>query len=294
MKTNGKQSSEAPACPHARSSGSHAIDHAAALRAELEAPIRNKLLGCEVGRGELDYEVYLKTSALLSLQHPTNELVIPEELMFQVVHQTQELWMKLFAHEAVVLVAELDDDALPRAAMTLERMTRIAQTMGTDIRVLDTLTPAKFLAIRRHLGDGSGQQSPGFNKIMVLATGLERALARLLARHRTTLEEVYSETAPHPGLLMICEKLVDLDELYQQWLVAHYHLVRRTMGVDRTVHALDGLPSRVLVGRMTKPLIAPLWDVRVTLTNRWTRAGGHAPGAPRCPFAQQDAVSREG
>jgi tryptophan 2,3-dioxygenase len=220
--------------------------------------------------------------------------VIPEELMFQVVHQTQELWMKLFAHEAVVLVAELDDDALPRAAMTLERMTRIAQTMGTDIRVLDTLTPAKFLAIRRHLGDGSGQQSPGFNKIMVLATGLERALARLLARHRTTLEEVYSETAPHPGLLMICEKLVDLDELYQQWLVAHYHLVRRTMGVDRTVHALDGLPSRVLVGRMTKPLIAPLWDVRVTLTNRWTRAGGHAPGAPRCPFAQQDAVSREG
>jgi tryptophan 2,3-dioxygenase len=93
---------------------------------------------------------------------------------------------------------------------------------------------------------------------------------------------------------MVCEKLVDLDELYQQWLVAHYHLVRRTMGVDRTVHALDGLPSRVLVGRMTKPLIPSLWDVRVTLTNRWTRAGGHVPGAARCPFSPQESASQEG
>jgi len=293
MKTRAEPVTEL-ACPQAKGSGTRAIDHAAALRAELEAPIHNKMLDREVGRGELDYEVYLRTRELLALQNRPNELVIPDELMFQVVHQTQELWMKLLSHEAVNLVAALDEDELGRAVLTLERMVRVLESMRTDIRVLDTLPPAKFLAIRRHLGDGSGQQSPGFNQLMVFAAGLERALSRLLGRRQATLEDVYGEAGAQPDLLMICEKLVDFDELYQQWLVAHYHLVRRTMGVDRTVNALDGLPSRVLVGRMTKPLLPALWEIRVTLTNRWSRAGGHAPGAPRCPFSGRESAGREG
>ena len=50
-------------------------DAAASLRKVLEDPIYNKTLRKEVGRGELDYEVYLRTRELLALQTPVNELV---------------------------------------------------------------------------------------------------------------------------------------------------------------------------------------------------------------------------
>ena len=43
---------------------------AVALRRALEDPIYNKTLRKEVGRGELDYEVYLRTRELLALQTP--------------------------------------------------------------------------------------------------------------------------------------------------------------------------------------------------------------------------------
>ena len=75
-------------------------------------PIYNKTLRKEVGRGELDYEVYLRTRELLALQTPTSELVVPDELLFQIQHQTQELWMKCAAYEAANLVEHLDSEAI--------------------------------------------------------------------------------------------------------------------------------------------------------------------------------------
>jgi len=72
---------------------------AAELRKTLEVPIYNKTLRRDVGRGELDYEVYLHTRELLALQTPRDALVVPDELVFQVLHQTQELWLKCVAFE---------------------------------------------------------------------------------------------------------------------------------------------------------------------------------------------------
>ena len=75
---------------------------AAALRRTLADPIYNRTLRKEVGRGELDYEVYLRTRELLALQTPSHELVAPDELLFQVMHQTQELWLKCAAFDVIV------------------------------------------------------------------------------------------------------------------------------------------------------------------------------------------------
>jgi len=62
-------------------------------------PFWNPVIRRWVGRGELDYEIYVRTSELLSLQTATEELSRQEELSFQIVHQTQELWLKLAAFE---------------------------------------------------------------------------------------------------------------------------------------------------------------------------------------------------
>jgi tryptophan 2,3-dioxygenase len=266
--------------------------YAAKLRLELEAPLFNPLLKKWVGRGELDYEVYLKTPVLLSLQAAEGERVAHDELLFQVVHQAQELWLKLASREAVEVVAELDGGALWGASARLERIHRVLRSMAAELRVLETMTPDTYQVIRRSLGNGSGQESPGYNMLRHAAGGLEAALERLLARRGVALKAVYTAGGPE-DLKRLCEQLVDVDEAFQDWLYAHYQLVRRTIGVDRSVKALDGLPTQVLAGRMTLPLFRELWDVRVELTAAWKREGGVAPGAQRdgCMHAAPDTYA---
>lgn len=120
---------------------------------------------------------------------------------------------------------------------------------------------------------------PGFNAVRVAAAYVVGALDRLLARRDVPLAQVYG--AAHPQLKRICEQLLDLDEGYQSWLVGHYQLVRRTIGVGREIKALDGMSTQVLVARMTQPLFRALWTVRGRLTAGWQREGGFAPGADR-------------
>ena len=81
----------------------------------------NPLLKKWVGKGELDYEVYIKTGTLLHLQTPSEELVHHDKLLFQVTHQAQGLWLKLISQEAVKVVAEMDGDVLWAATGRLER-----------------------------------------------------------------------------------------------------------------------------------------------------------------------------
>ncbi|MCY1073897.1 tryptophan 2,3-dioxygenase family protein [Archangium lansingense] len=259
----------------------HPYSYAERLRRQLQGPWLNPLLKKWVGRGELDYEKYVRTPELLALQTPPEERVSDDELLFQVAHQTQELWLKLLSHESVEAVSELDRDALWEASARLERMLRVARCMASELGVLETLTPDTYQVIRRSLGNGSGQESPGYNAVRMAAEGLEGALERLLQRRGVTLVALYTGPAVAADLKRLCEQLVDYDEAFQNWLYAHFQLVRRTIGVDATVKALDGLPTRVLSGRMTKPLFPALWQVRVELTACWRREGGYAPGAPR-------------
>ena len=252
------------------------------LRERMARPLYNRILKQWVGRGELEYEIYLKTDTLLALQYPPEQLVLPEELMFQIVHQAQELWLKLLCEEGIALCEDLDRDDLWKASGRIERMIRIQQTLAHEMRVLSTLTPQEFQIIRRSLGTGSGQESPGFNRLTsVLADGMEETLQRLCTRRGLTLADVYGEPTPAPDLLRICEQLVDLDQAFQEWLLDHFLLVRRTIGVDRSVQALDGFPTHALLTRALQPLIRSLWEVRIEMTKRWAPGGGYPVGADR-------------
>jgi kynureninase len=256
-------------------------NEAAALRRTLEVPIYNKILHKEVGRGELDYEVYVRTRELLALQTPADELAIPDELIFQVMHQTQELWLKCAVFEAANLVEGLDGDVLFSALESLDRVVLLADVLRDQIRVLATLSPSRFQIIRRSLGNGSGLESPGYNQLLAAAAAAAGAFDRLIARRGTTLLDVYQSPDLHADLHRIAERFIDWDSRFQAWLVEHFMLVRRTIGIDKAVRALDGFPTVALGARMTKPLFPELWDVRVEMTRSWSREGGYAPGEPR-------------
>lgn len=251
------------------------------LRQALEQPIYNPILKRNVGEGDLDYERYLRTVELLSLQTPRQQLSVPEELMFQVVHQTQELWLKLMAQEVADCVEALDSGSLWRASEILARSQRIFGVLIQSMAVIDTLTPDAYQVIRRNLGDGSGQESYGYNAVRLAAKALEAAFDRLLEREKIGLTDLYTLDTAWPDVKRIAEQLLDFDEGFQGWLVAHFQLVRRTIGVGKTVRSLDGVSTQILVGRMIQPLFPRLWDVRVEMTATWKREGGYAPGAER-------------
>ena len=132
-----------------------------ALQRSIEGTVFNSTLRKNVGEGVLDYEVYLNTNELLALQTPFAALSAPDELLFQVVHQTQELWMKQLTFEAVNLVRAMDGAKFPAIVATLHRMLVIARGLGDQIRILQTMPPDVFQVVRRQLGNGSGLGGSG-------------------------------------------------------------------------------------------------------------------------------------
>ena len=77
------------------------------------------------GRGASDYERYLRTDELLSLQKTPEERVHHDELLFQTVHQSSELWLK-FATTEVDEAARLLERRPAGAAVRLLRRAVLA------------------------------------------------------------------------------------------------------------------------------------------------------------------------
>lgn len=251
------------------------------LRIALEGPVLNTTLRKNVGEGKLDYEVYLKTQTLLGLQTEYEALSVPDELLFQVVHQSQELWMKQIGVDSVELVRALDADKLSPALAQLHRMFLIARSLNDQMRILQTMPPDVFQVVRRQLGNGSGLESPGYTRFGLAGKAVWEAFERWCARREMRPIDIYLEPQRSPESHRLAEAMLDLDESIQMWLVGHYMLVRRTIGVAKSVKALDGFPTVLLATRMTRPLFPVLWDIRVEMTETWNREGGYAPGAER-------------
>src|ERR1700752_3881986 len=74
------------------------------------------------GSAASDYERYLRTDELLSLQKPPEERVHRDELLFQTVHQSSELWLKLAVAEVEAATCRIDSDDLAEAARLLRRV----------------------------------------------------------------------------------------------------------------------------------------------------------------------------
>jgi len=61
------------------------------------------------GPGASDYERYLRTDELLALQKSPDERTHPDELLFQTVHKSSELWLKLGTSEVARATAHVRD-----------------------------------------------------------------------------------------------------------------------------------------------------------------------------------------
>jgi tryptophan 2,3-dioxygenase len=105
----------------------------------------------------MSYGDYLGLGDLLSCQHARSGE--HDELLFIIIHQSSELWMKLCLHELAAAREQIRRDDLGPAFKMIARVARIQAQLIQGWDVLSTMTPADYSRIRPHLGQSSGFQS---------------------------------------------------------------------------------------------------------------------------------------
>ena len=105
----------------------------------------------------MSYGDYLGLDTLLSAQRPRSDE--HDELLFIIIHQASELWLKLSIHELAAARQHIRDDDLGPAFKMIARVSRIQGQLIQSWDVLGTMTPSDYHALRPHLGQSSGFQS---------------------------------------------------------------------------------------------------------------------------------------
>ena len=121
---------------------------------------------------DMTYGQYLTLDPLLSAQHPISDH--HDELLFIIIHQTKELWLKQTIHELKLARDLIRADKLIEVHKNLSRVSRIQAVMTLSWDVLSTLTPTDYLTFRGVLGTSSGFQSAQFREVEFLL-GLKEA-----------------------------------------------------------------------------------------------------------------------
>lgn len=114
----------------------------------------------------LSYARHLQIEQLLSAQVPVSDK--PDEMLFIIMHQTMELWIKLILHEARLAIAAIRSDEVDHAIKCLDRIATVQRHMINSWEVLATLTPHDYLTFRGYLRKASGFQSYQYRELEFL------------------------------------------------------------------------------------------------------------------------------
>lgn len=109
------------------------------------------------------YAGYLALDTLLAAQHPVSRT--HDELLFIIIHQTKELWLKQIISELALAKPLIRAGALIEAYKSLARVSRIQSVMTLSWDVLATMTPSDYSSFREVLGGSSGFQSDQFRTV---------------------------------------------------------------------------------------------------------------------------------
>ena len=124
----------------------------AATRVDLSDEAVHWDLGSSLSYGEyLRLDRLLDAQKLLSTEH--------DEMLFIIVHQVSELWMRLMLHELHAVIACVRRDNLDPSFKMLDRIGRVQAQLLAVWEVLSTMTPADYSSFRNLLGRSSGFQS---------------------------------------------------------------------------------------------------------------------------------------
>ncbi len=248
----------------------------------------------------MTYADYLKLDQLLTAQDPKSNL--HDEMLFIVIHQTKELWMKEMLHELRLAIELVNSDRFAQAYKAMARISRIQAVMTLSWDVLSTLTPVDYMKFRHVLGTSSGFQSAQFREIEFRLGlknpafidhydegTLERASLEAAIREPSLREsaigalqragfevddgseesiaaawlQVYRDAERWFELYELAEKLVDIDDALAGWRHKHVLTVERIIGNKRGTGGSAGAPY--LRSTLEKRVFPELWDLRTDI-----------------------------
>ena len=246
----------------------------------------------------MTYADYLQLDAVLGAQRPLSDL--HDEMLFIVIHQTKELWLKQMLHEVALACRLVREDHFAGAHKALSRVSRIQTVMTLSWDILATMTPFDYLQFRHVLGTSSGFQSAQFRELefrlglkepryLDLHEGgspgrarLEAALAEpslweqaIAALGRAGFDvssdeavaaswlAVYRDAERHFDLYGLAEKLVDLDDALAAWRHKHALTVERIIGMKPGTGGSAGVAY--LRSTLDKRAFPALWALRTEI-----------------------------
>ncbi|SDI89526.1 tryptophan 2,3-dioxygenase [Alteribacillus bidgolensis] len=260
---------------------------------------------------KMTYGEYLQLDSLLSSQNRLSGH--HDEMLFIIIHQVSELWMKLILHELNAAIEAIKKDHLSVSFKKLARVSQIQFQIIQAWDVLSTLTPSEYLEFRDSLGSASGFQSYQYRLIEfalgyksdfilkiyekdtklhqkleqayrapslydVSISALKRAgfdisddiLKRDVSKAYTFDEsvhkawkEVYLNTEDYWDLYQLAEKLVDIEDRFQQWRFRHMKTVERIIGFKTGTGGSSGV--HYLKKVLDQRFFPELWDLRSEL-----------------------------
>jgi tryptophan 2,3-dioxygenase len=250
---------------------------------ELESSIHTDL------RGRMGYGEYLHLEKILDAQEPLSSQ--HDEMLFIIIHQASELWLKLAGHEVAAAITYIRSDDFRQAFKVIARVKLIFNQLVQSWNILSTLTPVDYLTIRESLGNASGFQSYGYRRIEFLLGNKNPDLVRVhkgdsdvfddlnwllenpslydqvlrklgdsgfdidaekLDRDFTQPYEpnesveqawlnVYRNPEEYFEFYELAEKLVDIEDAFQQWRFRHMYTVQRIIGMKQGTGGSSGV-----------------------------------------------------
>lgn len=227
---------------------------------------------------DMSYGDYLHLDSILSAQKPLS--IEHDEMLFVIIHQASELWLKLVGIELLSAIEYVKDNDFRQAFKVISRVKQIFVQLTQSWNVLKTLTPVDYLNFRSSLGGASGFQSYSYRKIEFLLGNKNEALVKVHKSNSVVYEDlvttlnnpslydetikvlkntgfdidasvlnrnfsqpytsnssvksaflkVYQDSEKYYDLYELAEKLVDVEDAFQQWRFKHMYTVQRIIG----------------------------------------------------------------
>jgi tryptophan 2,3-dioxygenase len=251
---------------------------------EVEAGIHTDL------NDRMTYAKYLHLPEILSAQHRLSDE--HDEMLFIVIHQASELWLKLAGHEVEAAIRNVRENDFRHAFKVIARVKLILMQLTQSWSILSTMTPVDYLKFRDTLGPASGFQSHCYRKLEFLLGNKNEKLVDVHRHDPAVFDEltrvlsepslydvvlkdlsdagfdidaskldrdfslpyepndsvqaawhaIYSDPEKYFELYELAEKLIDIEDAFQNWRFKHMYTVQRIIGARPGTGGSSGVP----------------------------------------------------
>lgn len=139
-------------------------------------------------RETMSYGDYLRLDDLLGCQRPLTGM--HDEMLFILMHQASELWIKLCLHEIAGAIRQIRSGDLGPAFKMMARVARVQMNLIQSWEILSTMTPFDYSSFREALGKASGFQSYQYRMLEFRLGNKNRETTRVFESHPEIFAQV--------------------------------------------------------------------------------------------------------